>query len=75
MELLFKVEKRAKIRNRYNQASHLTQDTNKAHISPGRPTNHTNLRDIFTAVHLFANFTVLTMEFLIKNCVPFCLPN
>ena len=26
--LVFKVRKRAKIRNRYNQVSHLTQDTN-----------------------------------------------
>ena len=28
MKLVRKVRKRAKIRNRYNQASHLTQDTN-----------------------------------------------
>ena len=31
----------------------------------------TQIRDVFMKMPFFANFTVLSMEFLIKNCLPF----
>ena len=33
--------------------------------------SNTNERDIFTPIPIFRNFTVLSMEFPITNCLPF----
>ena len=35
------------------------------------PTSNTNLSGSFTSIPFFANFTVLSMEFPITNCLPF----
>ena len=62
--LLFKVRKRAKIWNRHNQAPHLAQDTNSNQSA-------TQIRVVFYVHPPFVNFTVLSMEFPIRNCLPF----
>ena len=40
-------------------------------ISPDPPSSNTNKSCVFTYIPLFVNFTVLSMEFPIRNCLPF----
>ena len=43
----------------------------KVQISPDHPSSNTNKSYVFTYIPLFVNFTVLSMEFPIRNCLPF----
>ena len=43
----------------------------KVQISPHQPTSNTNERGIFKSIPCLGNFTVLSMEFPITNCLPF----
>ena len=43
----------------------------KFQISPDRTSSNTNKSCVFTNISPFMNFTVLSMEFPIRNCLPF----
>ena len=43
----------------------------KVQISPDHPSRNTNLSRVFTYIPPFVNFTVLSTEFPIRNCLPF----
>ena len=43
----------------------------KVQISPNHPSSNTNKSCVFTYIPLFVNFTVLSMEFPIRNCLSF----
>ena len=43
----------------------------KVQISPDRTSSNTNWNCDFTYISPFVNFTVLSMEFPIRNCLPF----
>ena len=43
----------------------------KVHISLDRPWSNTNQSCVLTYILLFVNFTMLSMEFPIRNCLPF----
>ena len=47
----------------------------KVQISLDHPSSNTNCSGDFTYILLFVNFTMLSMEFPIRNCLPFFLPN
>ena len=42
----------------------------KVQISPDHPSSNTNKICVFTDIHPLVNLTVLSMEFLIRNCLP-----
>ena len=43
----------------------------KVRISLDRPSSNTNKSCVFTYIPLFVNFTMLSMEFPIRYCLPF----
>ena len=43
----------------------------KVQISLDHPSSNTNESCVFTYMPLFVNFTMLSMEFPIRNCLPF----
>ena len=43
----------------------------KVQIGPKYPSRNTNKSCVFTCIPPFVNFTVLSMEFPIGNCLPF----
>ena len=43
----------------------------KVKISADQPMSNSNESGIFWSIPIFGNFTVLSMEFLITNCLPF----
>ena len=43
----------------------------KVQISLDHPSSNTNKNCVFTYIPLFVNFTMLSMEFPIRNCLPF----
>ena len=43
----------------------------KVQISPNHPSSNTNLSCVFTDITPFVNLIVLSMEFPIRNCLPF----
>ena len=47
----------------------------KVQISPDHPSSKTNKSCLFTYISLFVDFTVHSMEFPIRNCLPFFLQN
>ena len=47
----------------------------KVQISPDHPSSKTNKSCLFTYITHFVNFTVLSMEFPIRNCLPFFFQN
>ena len=43
----------------------------KVQISLDHPSSNTNKSCVFTYIPIFVNFTMLSMEFPIRNCLPF----
>ena len=43
----------------------------KVQISLEHPSSNTNQSCVFTYIPIFVNFTMLSMEFPIRNCLPF----